>query len=145
MKMTLSKAALVAFFVGALGVDAVHAATSLSLPQTPRIRDSVPESKFSKTIEDLPLMSGLEVVGGQDVLFVFGSDRIAQTTVSGHVDIDEVYYFYQETLPQLGWSETTPRLYERNGERLRIEASSANADGKTYVRFEVEPSQSPQK
>lgn len=90
-------------------------------------------------------MNGLEVVGGQDVLFVFGSERIAQTMVKGKVDVDEVYYFYQETLPQLGWAEVTPRLYERNGERLRIEASSANADGATHVRFEVEPSQSPQK
>lgn len=112
--------------------------------QAPPIRDTAPESRFSKAIEDLPLMPGLEVEKDQDMVFVFGAERIAQTTVFGRVDVDDVYYFYQDTLPQLGWIEITPRLYERNGERLHIQARSSNADGMAYVRFEVEPTGSSQ-
>ncbi len=98
-----------------------------------------PEARFAKSIEDLPLMDGLEVVEDKDVLFIFGSERIAQTTAKGRVDIDSVYYFYQQSLPQMGWSEITARLYERAGERLHVDASCANNDGMTYVRFAVEP------
>ncbi|MGE4351467.1 MAG: hypothetical protein AB7E52_04680 [Bdellovibrionales bacterium] len=104
-----------------------------------RIGDNLEVSRFAKAIEDLPLMPGLGVVEDKDMLFIFGSSRIAQTTLKGGVDIDRVYYFYQATLPQLGWKEITPKLYERSGERLHMKASSANRDGMTYVQFEVEP------
>ena len=84
-------------------------------------------------------MEGLEVEDGRDMLFVFGRERIAQTTARGHVDIDEVYYFYQSVLPQLGWQEITLRLYQREGEQLHINASSANSSGMAVVKFEVKP------
>jgi len=104
-----------------------------------KIGEAAPSTRFTKAIEDLPLMPGLELVENNDVVFIFGSNRIAQTTAKGYVDIDSVYYFYQDTLPQLGWLQIRPKLYSRDHELLHVEASSANADGVTYVRFEVEP------
>jgi len=94
---------------------------------------------FARSIEELPLMKGLEVVRDDEILFIFMDERISQATAKGKVDIDSVYYFYQEHLPSLGWKEVSARLYERGGERLSIEASSANAEGATFVRFAVEP------
>ncbi len=94
---------------------------------------------FAKSIEDLPVMKGLEIEEDKDLIFVFGSKRIAETTLRGWVDIDEVYHFYRKVLPALGWKFLSMRHYERNGEKLRLDASSANSEGMTYVRFAVEP------
>lgn len=141
MKSFLSKTILVGSVLigGVLSFACDVYAGPPAYNQVRRIRDMTPASKFAQAIEDLPLMPGLEVESDHDMLFIFGSDRIAQTTVAGKVDVDEVYYFYQATLPQLGWSEVTPRLYERQGEQLHIDARSANADGTAHVRFEVVP------
>lgn len=138
-RMPLFVAALCSLLVGGVSVEAL-AAIPVS-QQLPRIRDVAPQSRFSPTIQDLPLMPGLEVEAGQDVLFIFGSSRIAQTTLVGRVDVDEVYYFYQETLPQLGWKFITLREYERDSERLLLEVRSTTSDGKTRARFEVVPLQ----
>jgi len=123
-----------------LMTSAVHA-MPLNAPAKvyAKIGEASTTTRFTKAIEDLPLMAGLELIEDDDVVFVFGSNRIAQTTAKGLVDIDTVYYFYQDTLPQLGWQQSNPKLYVRDHELLHVEASSANADGMTYVRFEVEP------
>lgn len=115
------------------------AGTGVNYQQFPKVKDKVVSNRFATAIEDLPLMEGLEVEDGCDMLFVFGRERIAQTTARGHVDIDEVYYFYQSVLPQLGWQEITLRLYQREGEQLHINASSANSSGMAVVKFEVKP------
>lgn len=125
-----------------LFLPVVGQASSPVYRDMPRIRDAAPQSRFAKAIEDLPLMPGLEIEDGQDVLFVFGSERIARTVLVGPVDVDNVYYFYAETLPQLGWSQINLRRYVRNGEVLNLEARSANAEGKARVTFEVEPQSS---
>ena len=116
-----------------------EAHSGVSAASVPTIKDVSTQTHFAKAIEDLPLMPGLELDDGHDILFIFGSNRIAQTTAKGFVDIDGVYYFYQDTLPQLGWTQITARLYERGSELLHVDASSANSDGLTYVTFEVEP------
>lgn len=103
------------------------------------VGEQMPEVRFAKSIEDLPLMGGLEIIEDKDVLFIFGAERIAQTTAKGRVDIDSVYYFYQQSLPHMGWNQITARLYERAGEWLHVDASCANNEGMTYVRFSVEP------
>ena len=97
------------------------------------------QTLFTKAIEDLPIMPNLELVENDDVLFIKKTGRIAQTTLKGPVDIDSVYVFYEQTLPQLGWKQVNPKLYARESELLRVEASSANAEGLTFVRFSVEP------
>lgn len=94
---------------------------------------------FTTVIDDLPLMPGLSPVEEKDVLFVTSEGRIAQTVAKGPVDIDEVYHFYQRSLPQLGWKKTSARTFERDGEKLRIDASSVNPKAVTIVRFSVQP------
>jgi hypothetical protein len=108
--------------------------------------DTVPETTipssttFAKVIDDLPLMPGLQLVEGEDVLFaepVLG--RIAETTAEGTVDVDDVYNYYRRSLPGLGWKVIDARDYIRENDHLRIDA---HADGKTTsVRFSVRPLQ----
>src|SRR5580704_4071886 len=84
------------------------------------------EQQFTSVIDDLPLMPGLKTVEDKDVLFVEPqAGRIAETEASGEVSIDEVYKFYHRSLPHLGWKALDARTYEREGERLRIDARSS--------------------
>jgi len=97
-----------------------------------------PEPQFTKVIDDLPLMPGLQLVEDEDVLFSApGSGRIAETNAVGPVDIDAVYSFYKKSLPHLGWKAVNAHTYEREGEKLSI---SARANNKiTLVHFAVKP------
>ena len=96
------------------------------------------DQQFTSIIDDLPLMPGLKTVDDSDVLFVEPHEgRIAETQASGEVGIDKVYNFYRRSLPHLGWKVIDGRTYERDGDRLVIDA---HADGKeTVVRFSVKP------
>lgn len=123
-------------------VSASAGAAQLNTKST--LIDTVPETAiegrmhFTKVIEDLPLMPGLEPVETEDVLFeepVMG--RIAQTSAIGSIDIDELYKFYASALPSLGWKRVDAKNYVRGNDRLRIEA---HAEGKvTSVKFSVRP------
>lgn len=98
-------------------------------------------AQFTKTIDDLPLMPGLRSVEDKDVLFVTTSGRIAQSSAVGSVDVDSVYSFYQNSLPQLGWKVIDARTFARGKERLRIDVSGSNPKATTVVRFSVQPVQ----
>lgn len=99
-----------------------------------------PQVAFAKSIEDLPVMSGFDVDVDKDVLFIFGQDRIAQTTLRGYVDVDQVYYFYWQTLKEMGWQDAGRNVYERNGETLTMKVRAADQGGQTVVTFAVQPS-----
>jgi len=97
-------------------------------------------AQFTKTIDDLPLMPELETVDEKDVLFVAQEGRIAEATARGPVGAEEVYAFYQRSLPQLGWRKVDDRTFEREGEHLRIDVSGVSASQtSTVVRFSVHP------
>lgn len=105
----------------------------------PTVAQSAERTEFTKSIEDLPVMKGLEVVEDKDLLVLFGDARIAETTLKGRVDVDSVYYFYRDTLPSLGWTPLSMKLYERGEEYLHLEVNSANREGMTYVTFSITP------
>jgi len=73
-------------------------------------------------------MPGLDPVADEDMVFsVPHAGRIAESYAQGTMDIDDVYKFYGKSLPHLGWKVVDGRTYDRDGERLRIEA---HANGK---------------
>jgi hypothetical protein len=129
-------------FISVLAFAAPAYAAQLNTSMT--MTDTVPETtipsstNFAKVIDDLPLMPGLQLVEGEDVLFaepVLG--RIAETTAEGPVDIDALYDFYAHSLPGLGWKKLDAKNYVRENDHLRIDA---HAEGKTTsVRFSVRP------
>lgn len=103
--------------------------------------NSIPNGEpthFTKVIDDLPLMPGLEAVEDEDVLFdAPGSGRIAETNAMGPVDADDVYKFYKRSLPHLGWREINSHTYRRESEELRIDARANQKI--TLVTFRVTP------
>lgn len=119
-------------------------AAQININKETTLVDTMPETtipastNFAKVIDDLPLMPGLQLVEGEDVLFaepVLG--RIAETTAAGPVDIDDLYRYYSNNLPGLGWKKIDAKNYSRDNDHLRIDA---HAEGKiTSVRFSVRP------
>ncbi|MDX2028442.1 MAG: hypothetical protein SFW62_07380 [Alphaproteobacteria bacterium] len=117
--------------IAALAAVPLHAAVMNQAPAA-----HAPE--FAEVIDDLPLMPGLKLVEGQDVLFSAPqAGRIAMTEAAGPVAIDAVYAFYRRSLPPLGWKNIDKHTWEREGERLRIDTSAKEKI--TTVRFSVKP------
>lgn len=95
--------------------------------------------QFVKALDDVPLMPGLKPVNEDDMLFAARGRRIAEATAQGFVDVDEVYYFYERSLPELGWKKITPRLYTRSKDTLSIDADAIGEDAKTTVHYAIRP------
>jgi hypothetical protein len=72
-------------------------------------------------VQDLPLMPGLAEDAGAAVVFDTPTGRIVEASARGRVSVRDVRRFYAETLPQLGWKQTALNVYQREGERLRLE------------------------
>ena len=102
---------------------------------------AVAAETFVFGIEDLPLMQGLTQISQDSVLFDTPQGRIVQASAAGQVTQvtqGSVVAFYDETLPQLGWTRIGEALYQREGEQLRLEFSVM--DGQLFVTFLAEPS-----
>ncbi len=127
------------------GLALAHPSLAAELNATTTLGDtglaadlSETQPQFVPSIDDLPLMPGLQPLTDADTLFIVPrSGRIADSTAVGAVDIDDVYKFYRRSLPQLGWKIVDGRSFQRGGEMLRIDA---HADGKiTTVHFSLKP------
>lgn len=109
-------------------------ACALALVSCPVAADTA----FVTGVEDLPLMPGLTEVEGAATVFDAPQGRIVETYAAGDVTADEIVAFYGQTLPQLGWRASSATEFERAGERLTLEITSA-AGEKTTVRFTLAP------
>jgi hypothetical protein len=96
------------------------------------------EVRFLSGAEDLPLMPGLVEVPGESVTFDTPEGRLIEALAEGAVTVAAVESFYDQTLPQLGWSVAGPRQYLREGEYLHIEFSE-EGEGRLGVRFSLSP------
>src|SRR5215470_7695298 len=76
---------------------------------------------FLSRLEDMPLAPGLSEDAAAGLSFDSASGRIVEAYARGNLTEDQVLHFYQETLPQLGWTAEGVRQYRRSGERLRLE------------------------
>jgi len=76
---------------------------------------------FLSRLEDMPLAPGLSEDAAAGLSFDSASGRIVEAYARGNLTEDQVLHFYQETLPQLGWTAENARQYRRGGERLRLE------------------------
>jgi len=102
------------------------------------------EAAYVAGFESLPLMSGLTELKNERVNFDTPAGRIVEAKTQGKVKVQSVETFYANTLPQLGWQKVGARTFERDGERLSIEISSAQAAGDNLiVRFAIRPFSKP--
>ena len=94
------------------------------------------EGGFLKEVDDLPLPAGfVELPGG--TLFEAPQGRIVEATVQGNMLEVEARQFYDQTLPELGWSRTGPDEFQRDKEVLRFEIS---LDGmRINIHFSLAP------
>lgn len=92
---------------------------------------------FVDGFEDLPLMPGLRNVPAASVSFDAAAGRIVVAFAEGGVRMSQVRAFYDETLPQLGWSPNGTGRWTREGEVLTVD-TVVESDG-LVVRFELAP------
>lgn len=101
------------------------------------------ETAYFRTIDDLPLMTGMQEDTAHSLEFDTPQGRIvqavAQTTLASSA---VVAAFYAGSLPSLGWvpeggDATTARVWLRAAEKLSMTLESI--DGVLYVRFDLAP------
>lgn len=84
-------------------------------------------SSFFSTIDDLPMMKGLEESKESGVMFSTLKGRIFEIAANGKLGEEiskrKVILFYAQTLPQLGWRSTGFNAWIREGERLQLKIS----------------------
>ncbi len=85
------------------------------------------DNGFLSVIEDVPLPEGLSENEAAAVDFDTADGRIAETQASGEAMAREVREFYATTLPQLGWIETAPGVFERGRENLVVDVRETAA------------------
>jgi hypothetical protein len=80
---------------------------------------------FLSRLEDLPLAPGLSEDAAAGLSFDSAGGRIVEAYARGNLTEDQVLRFYEETLPQLGWTAEGEREYRRGGEKLRLELTQS--------------------
>lgn len=79
------------------------------------------ESQFFSSLQDIPLMSGMEELDGHAVSFDKPEGRISESfALMRDLKQGDVLRFYQATLPQLGWGRVSEYRFFRQSETLEI-------------------------
>jgi hypothetical protein len=119
---TLQAAALAALAVLSSGSGIIHGAQA---------------QVYLAGFEDVPVMTGLDVMEGAGIDFDAPSGRIVETYATGNLSTEAVLAFYTTTLQQLGWREIGTGAFEREGETLRL--GFDESDGELTVHFRLSP------
>ena len=120
------------------------------LPTSARAESARAESaRYVEGMGDVPVMPGLAPAEEAPLVFDKPAGRIAQSVMAGAMDRGAVLSFYNQTMPQLGWSRAPQRAggtasFLREGEELRLEfvepaRAAAPKAGATVVRFSLIP------
>ena len=96
------------------------------------------EPKFIPGVNGLPLVTGLVLMPGRNIIFDTPEGRIIEAFADGKISPNNILAFYKDTLPQLGWIVKSKNEFERENEVLRIEVS-ANKKNQSIVRFFITP------
>ena len=94
---------------------------------------------FLEGTEDVPLMQGMEYSADETFSIDNEDGRLYFSKVFVDAKNSDIWNFYRQTLPQLGWKEVQDASFEREGEILRIAVvdSDYHAQKKTTVIFEL--------
>lgn len=94
--------------------------------------------QFFEALYDVPVMPGLDEIPEMSMVFDKPGGRIAQSVAEApSLAARDIEAFYNESLPQLGWSAVSQGAYLRENERLKI--SIEDTSGTRIVRFLLEP------
>lgn len=89
---------------------------------------------FFTGVDDLPLMPGMTEKRDETVVFDNASGRIVETTAASEAPQTQILGFYAQSLPPLGWQQTSATSYSRADEILTIQITT---DG--TVHFSISP------
>tara|TARA_R110002050_G_scaffold57442_1_gene129483 strand:- start:47385 stop:47747 length:363 start_codon:yes stop_codon:yes gene_type:complete len=79
------------------------------------------ETKFISGTEDIPLMPRLqESDTSAQATFASPQGKILSTVMHGTVSPNEIFAYYDGTLPNLGWQKKDQGKYLREGETLTV-------------------------
>ena len=79
----------------------------------------------------------MEYVEDSLILFDKIDGRYVSVEITGDYDEDKVLKFYKKILPNLGWKEKKPLIFNRNNETLEI--ISKKEKGQVFVKFNIFP------
>ncbi len=114
----------------------------LTLYSEPSLSDEagviVGETRFFSSLNDVPLMQGMEEVETRAISFDKPGGRISEAyAVIDDLKKMDILYFYQQTLPQLGWGQVSASKFFRRDEVM--EFSFENLDGRNIVKVMIGP------
>jgi hypothetical protein len=78
-------------------------------------------------ISDLPLPAGLVEAKDKSTVFDSAVGRVVTAYATGPGTADSVHDFYDDTLPQLGWSKTDEGNWRREKQTLKIDVLGPEA------------------
>jgi hypothetical protein len=93
--------------------------------------------EFVAGTEDVPLMPGLSLIAGSDLVFDKPEGRIVEAQARGALTRAKVLAFYGSSLPQLGWKKIGVDQWRRDAERLTLDFHGE--DGHLTVGFTLSP------
>ena len=79
----------------------------------------------------------MEYVEDSLILFDKIDGRYVSVEITGDYEEDKVLKFYKKILPNLGWKEKKPLIFNRNNETLEI--ISKKEKGQVFVKFNIFP------
>ncbi len=79
----------------------------------------------------------MEHVEDSLILFDKIDGRYVSVEITGDYDEDKVLKFYKKILPNLGWKEKKPLIFNRNNETLEV--ISKKEKGQVFIKFNIFP------
>ncbi len=96
------------------------------------------EPQFFSSLQDIPLMPGMEELDGHAVSFDKPGGRISESFALTHdLKQGDVLHFYHATLPQLGWGRVSEYQFFRQSETLEI--SFGEIEEQSIIRIMIGP------
>jgi hypothetical protein len=118
-------------------VGAALMAAAFGAWTTGALADEAPAGDLAG-ITDLPLAPGRVEIADAGTSFDTGQGRIVEAHALGSGNAAAVRAFYDETLPQLGWSPAGALVWRREGEALTLDLRQPRP-GQVAVRFSLVP------
>ncbi|PCI55501.1 MAG: hypothetical protein COB36_07720 [Alphaproteobacteria bacterium] len=101
-------------------------------------QDTSQEPQFFSSLQDIPLMSGIDELADHAVSFDKPDGRISESFALIHdLKPEDVLRFYSATLPQLGWGQVSEYRFFRQSETLEI--SFGEIEGQPIIRIMIGP------
>lgn len=99
---------------------------------------------YFSEIADLPVADGLVEQKDKSTVFDAPLGRIVTAYATGKVAADDVYDFYDDALPSLGWEKTGEGTFHRKAETLKIDVLGGQGGGPVNVSFTLSAESQPQ-